>query len=76
MKTNDNLNQLSEAMFLTSLPCNPIPFLNGLIEGTKLNGTDYIQTDEGKRILFTLICQSYGSLFNLDSLTELQKLAK
>lgn len=76
MKTNENLTQLSKAMFLNSLPSNPIPFLNGIIEGCKLNGTDYIQTDEAKRILFTILCQSCGSLFHLDSLTEYERLSK
>ena len=70
MKTNE----LSSAMFAPSFPCNPLPFLNGLIEGCKVNGSDYVQSDEGKRILYVLIAQSYGQLFNIESLSEFQRL--
>ncbi len=75
MKTTEtNLTDLSLAMFAASFPCNPLPFLNGLIDGCKVYGSDYMKTDEGKRILFVLIAQSYGQLFNIDSLTEFSKL--
>ena len=74
MKTNENLISLSNAMFSNALPCNPIPFLNGLIEGVKLNGTDYIQSDEAKKILQTILNQSYGQLFNIDSYNEYLRL--
>jgi len=76
MKTNDNLTNLASAMFAPSFPCNPLPFLNGLAEGIKENGSDYIMTDEAKRMLFVVIAQSYGQLFNIDSLTEYQRLSK
>ena len=70
MKTNE----LSNAMFAPSFPCNPLPFLNGLIEGCKVNGSDYVQSDEGKRILYVLIAQSYGQSFSINSLDEFQRL--
>ena len=73
---NENLKKLSEAMFNNSLPCNPVPFLSGLIDGCKINGTDYITSNEAKKILFIILCQSYGSLFFIDSLNEFNKLKK
>ena len=76
MKTNDNLTNLTNAMFAPSFPCNPLPFLNGLIDGIHENGTDYIMTDEAKKMLFVIIAQSYGQLFNIDSLSEYQRLSK
>ena len=59
MKTNE----LSNAMFALSFPCNPLPFLNGLAEGCKVNGSDYVQSDEGKRILYILIAQKVNLIF-------------
>jgi len=66
-------NELSQAMFLPSSPCNPIPFANGLVEGCKQNGIDWIQSDEAKMILFTILQQAYGTAFLLDSFKEFQK---
>lgn len=73
-KLKDNLYDLSRAMFNPSFPCNPIPFLHGLIEGCKNYGTDYLKTIEAQRILFVVIALSYGQLFNLDSLDEYSRL--
>ena len=72
----ETLKELSQAMFCNSMPCNPQPFINGLNEGCKTNGSNYIETDEAKRLLFVLLCQSYGQLFNIDSLTEFGRLLK
>jgi len=66
--------ELSKAMFLEYGPSNPIPFLNGLKQGCKDEGSDYIQTDEAKRILFTLLQQAYGSAFKIDSFEEFMRL--
>jgi hypothetical protein len=84
MKTNEKnllvehevnkLYDLSRAMFNNSFPCNPLPFLIGLIEGVKNYGTDYLKTVEAQRILFVVIAQSYGQLFDIDSLTEFSRL--
>ena len=73
----DELYKLSQAMFEDSLPCNPIPFANGLIKGCRENGTDWIQSNTAKRILFVLIQQAYGrASFNLDAFAEFQYLLK
>jgi hypothetical protein len=66
--------ELSKGMFAEFTPCNPIPFLNGLVEGCKVEGTDYIQTDEAKRILFTILQQAYGTAFKIDSFDEFKRL--
>jgi hypothetical protein len=70
----NELKELSEAMFASSMPSNPIPFANGLATGCKTNGTDWIRTDEAKRILFTLIQQAYGQAVLFDSFKEFQRL--
>jgi hypothetical protein len=33
-------------------------------------------TDEAKKMLFVIIAQSYGQLFNINSLSEYQRLSK
>jgi hypothetical protein len=66
--------ELEKAMFAEYLPCNPIPFLKGLMYGCKEEGTDYIQTDQAKRILFTIIQQAYGIAFILDIPNEFRRL--
>jgi len=74
MKTD--LKELSNAMFRNALPCNPIPFSNGITQGCTKNGSDYIQTDEAKRILYVLLCQAYGQIFNLNGFDEFNRLRK
>jgi hypothetical protein len=68
--------ELSKAMFNNSMPCNPIPFLNGIVTGCKNQGSDYIQTDEAKRILYILLCQSYGQVFNINAFEEFNRLKR
>jgi len=75
-KIKNELNELSKAMFNESLPCNPIPFLNGLITGVKTFGTNWITLPEAKKILFTILLQSYGQCFILESWNEYQRLSK
>lgn len=65
---------LEKGMFADYSPCNPIPFLNGLVNGCKVEGTDYIQSDEAKRILFTVLQQAYGVAFKIDSFDEFKRL--
>ena len=71
-----NLNKLEKAFMEASLPCNPLPFLNGIKEGVKRNGTDWIKSDQAKRILYVLIMQSYGQLFKIYSLKEYVRLSE
>ena len=74
---NVNNSTLPEkAMFQQSLPCNPIPFANRIIELVKENGTDFIKSDECKACLFILNSLSYNQLFSIDSITEYGKLDK
>ena len=65
-----------KAMFQLSLPCNPIPFANRIIELIKENGTDFIKSDECKACLFILNSLAYSQLFSIDSITEYTKLNK
>ena len=66
--------ELEKGMFAEFSPCNPIPFLNGLLNGCKAEGTDYIQSDGAKRILFTIMQQAYGTAFRIDSFDEFKRL--
>ena len=70
METITENQKLSLAMFSESFPCNPLPFANGLINGVRENGTDWITSDQAKRIMFVLIAQSYGQGFNIESYQE------
>ena len=67
---------LSRAMFSTSFPCNPLPFLNVLHEGVKKYGTWWIKTDVAKKILYVIIAQAYGQSFKLESLDEYERLLR
>jgi len=68
MKTTDM------AMFESSFPVNPLPFLLDLAEGCKAEGSDFITTDKAKRILFVINALAYGQLFHIDSYKEFQRL--
>jgi hypothetical protein len=68
------MTELTNAFRRPSFPCNPIPFANALAEGVKANGTDWIKTDEARAILFILIGQAHGQLFNVDCLQEFNHL--
>ena len=73
----ENMNIKPEkAMFQPSLPCNPIPFANRIIELVKGNGTDFIKSDECKACLFILNSLAYNQLFSIDSITEYGELDK
>jgi hypothetical protein len=50
------------------MPVNPIPFASGLAELVTEKGTDSIQSDEGKRILWVLMAQAYPELAGLGSI--------
>ncbi len=65
---------LTEAMFDTSMPVNPIPFAIGLADLVKERGTNFIKTDEAKKILWVLLAQSYGELSMIDLSTEWKRL--
>lgn len=77
-KTADTalLPVLAAVMFSEALPSNPLPFLTGLIDGVKINGTDWIRSDEAKMILFTVFQQMYGQAVLFDSFDEFQRLQK
>tara|TARA_Y100001973_G_C5207916_1_gene343028 strand:+ start:2370 stop:2603 length:234 start_codon:yes stop_codon:yes gene_type:complete len=65
---------LTEAMFDTSMPINPIPFAIGLADLVKERGTNFIKSDEAKKILWVLLAQSYGELSMIDLSTEWKRL--
>ena len=68
-------DRISTAMFSNCFPCNPIPFANGLAELVMDKGTDSIQTDEAKRILWILMAQAYGQLATVSLCDEWSRLA-
>jgi len=64
------------AMFGNSFPVNPIPFALTLAKMVKEGGTDTIQSDEARMILWTLIAQSYGQLAEISMFDEWSRLFK
>lgn len=71
-----NLQDLEKGLTNPGFPCNSIPFAKGIADGVKLNGTDWIKSDQAKRILFVLIAQAYGQFFGLDSYNEYKRLRR
>jgi hypothetical protein len=63
-------------MFNSSFPCNPIPFAKGLAELVKQEGTDSIQSDNAKSILWVLMAQAYGQIATIDLCDEWRRLDK
>ena len=59
-----------------SFPCNPIPFATGLADHVRKHGTDSIQSDDAKRILWILIGQAYGQVAKIDLVDEWNRLTK
>lgn len=64
------------AMFSNSFPVNPIPFALTLAKMIKEGGTDTIQSDEARMVLWTLIAQSYGQLAEISLFDEWSRLHK
>jgi len=62
------------AMFDSSFPVNPIPFALTLAKMCKSGGTDIIQTDEARMVLWTLMAQSYGQLATVSLYEEWSRL--
>lgn len=73
-KTGTDLDRLASAGGCEAFPCNPRPFANGINAGCAEHGTDWIRTDQAKRILFILIAQSYGQLARIDLADEWDRL--
>jgi len=71
---NVSFSQEARAFFARTLPVNPLPFLYALADSTKEKGTDWIKTDQAKAILYTLIQMAYGQNFQIDGLTEYDRL--
>lgn len=72
--TNRTRNRLTEAMFSSALPSNPIPFASGLGDLVRENGSDSISSDEAKKILWVLMAQAYGSLSTVSLCDEWSRL--
>ena len=68
--------KIDMAVFSVSFPVNPIPFANGLAALVREKGTDAIQTDEAKRILWVLMTQAYGHGATIDLTGEHSRLEK
>jgi hypothetical protein len=66
--------QLDRALFLNAMPCNPNPFLRGLVEGLTERGTRWLRTNEAKRILWIVMAQAYGQLAVIDLTKEWDRL--
>ena len=70
------LERLTEAMFDTSMPVNPIPFAMGLSDFIKDEGTSAIKGDRARAMLWVLMAQSYGDLATIDLCDEWRRLCK
>lgn len=67
-------DRLQTAMFSPCFPCNPVPFAQGLADYVREHGSDSIQSDKAKRILWILMAQAYGQLARIDLMTEYSRL--
>ncbi len=72
--TNETRKKITKAMFDTSFPINPIPFANGISEIVMNEGSDTIETDEVKKILWVLMAQAYGQMATIDLCEEWSRL--
>ena len=72
-KLDDGFERLQTAMFNTSLPCNPLPFLAGLRAIASVSSSA-VQSDRYKSILWVLLAQTYGSLSTIDLTDEWSRL--
>lgn len=59
----------------TSFPINPIPFSNAISDFVRENGTNSIQSDEAKAILWVLIAMAYGQMASIDLSDEWNRLS-
>ena len=76
-RMNDKtLDNLTNAMFDPSFPCNPLSFLIGLTEYVRENWSDSIKDSNAQKMLWVVIAQSYGQLANVDLMNEYTKLDK
>jgi|ETNvirenome_6_85_1030632.scaffolds.fasta_scaffold29331_4 hypothetical protein len=57
-----------------SMACNPLPFLHGIAELVRDTGTDAIQGDDAKRMLWMVIAQAYGQMEQVDLCEEWSRL--
>lgn len=53
-----SFEQVIEAFKDECFPCNPIPFATGLADLVRERGTDSIQSDDAKKILWVLMSQA------------------
>ena len=72
--TTQERHNLTTAMFNSSFPVNPIPFANGISEIVMNEGTDAIQSDEVKKVLWELMAQAYGQMATIDLCDEWSRL--
>jgi len=72
--TTQERHNLTTAMFNSSFPVNPIPFANGISEIVMNEGTDAIQSDEVKKVLWVLMAQAYGQMATIDLCDEWSRL--
>lgn len=68
--------RLLEAFAEECFPCNPIPFATGLADLVRERGTDAIESDDAKKVLWVLMAQAYGQMAVIDMSDEWQRLYK
>lgn len=67
--------ETDKAFYCSSLPCNPLPFINRLQELCSENKNN-ITSMQAKANLYILLTQCFGQLFSIDDMdlfTELKK---
>ena len=70
------LERLTEAMFDTSFPVNPIPFANGISELVMNGDAEDIKSDKARAMLWVLMAQSYGQMATIHLCEEWRRLCK
>ena len=58
----------------TALPSNPLPFLFAFADCIRQHGIDWIRNNQGKALLFPVLLMAYGTTFQLNSVTEFERL--
>jgi len=73
---NESFNERIIMAFAgTCLPGNPVPFCNAISNFVRENGTDSIQNDKAKAILWVLMAQAYGQMASIDLHDEWARLS-
>jgi hypothetical protein len=69
-----HIKELGNAMFCNALPTNPTPFLNALIVGVKEEGTNWLRSDEARRLIWLINTMSFSDMATINQTEEFNRL--